>query len=283
MSDSRAPSRARRQTLKSEQAKLMRLHKVIARSGLASLRKAERMIQEGRVALDGETVIQVGLSIDPSQARVTVDGKPLQPRAGLSYLKFYKPKGYITTRADEKSRATIYDLIPPEYHRLNPAGRLDARSEGLLLLTNDGALLNALISPRGKVRKVYLVKLGAIPSEQVIGKALRGASIGPDNRFASSTRARRAEKLRVDELSITERSAAKCWARVTLTEGKNRHLRRLFQSLGLPIVKLKRIEIGPLKLGNLQPGEAIHLTRAEESSLKKIARARTPAKRDRAR
>ncbi|MFW2330801.1 MAG: pseudouridine synthase [Nitrospinota bacterium] len=237
----------------------VRLHKIIAKSGISSLREAERLILDGRVSVNDKFVTTVGSSADPINDKIKVDEKLVVVKNPHVYIKCYKPKGYITTRKDDRDRKTVIDLLPEKYKSLYPVGRLDFHSEGLLILSNDGDLTNKITSPKSKLSKIYLVKLKNIPTEKTMRKALTGITIA-------------GEKLKLHEGKIIDKSSDKCWIRVELQEGKNRQIRRLFQALGHPVLKLKRIAIGPIKLATLKSGESTHVTEKELSSLKRYLR-----------
>ncbi|MBF0169800.1 MAG: pseudouridine synthase [Nitrospinae bacterium] len=249
-----------RQTDKDKPAapKLERLHKIIARAGAASLREAERLILEGEVSVNGRVVAEKGATADPQNDTIRVSGRiiPKQDEVIPVYLMAYKPKGLVTTRSDDKGRRTVMELLPKKHQNLYPVGRLDTMSEGLLIFTNDGNFAQALLAPKNEVPRVYMVKVRNVPDERVLKKAVSGITV-------------EGEKLKAAEVKIVEVRPTGCWLRVTLLEGKNRHIRRLFEPLGHPVVKLKRIAIGPLTLGNLEPGELRHLSGDQISGLKK--------------
>ncbi len=237
-----------------------RLHKIIAHAGVASLREAERLILEGEVSVNGRVVDQKGATADPVNDTIRVSGRIIPKRADIipTYLMAYKPKGLVTTRSDDKGRRTVMELLSRKQQHLYPVGRLDTMSEGLLIFTNDGGFAQALMAPKNQVPRVYMVKVRNIPDSRTLAKAVSGITI-------------EGEKLKAAEVKMVEKRPTGCWLRVTLLEGKNRHIRRLFEPLGHPVVKLKRIAIGPLTLGNLKPGEIRHLSGEQISALKKVA------------
>jgi 23S rRNA pseudouridine2605 synthase len=239
---------------------LTRLHKIIAHSGVVSLREAERLILEGEVTVNGVVVDALGANADPVDDVIRVAGKPIPKPEEIipTYLVAYKPKGYVTTRADEKGRRTVMELLPKQFQTLYPVGRLDTNSEGLLIFTNDGEFAQAMTAPKNRVPRVYMVKVRNIPDIKTLKKAVTGITV-------------EGEKLRADEVRIVEQKGNAAWLRVTLTEGKNRHIRRLFEPLGHPVTKLKRISFGPLTLGDLKPGELKHLSGDQVNRLKKTA------------
>ncbi|MBI4829100.1 MAG: rRNA pseudouridine synthase [Nitrospinae bacterium] len=223
-----------------------RLHKIIARAGLMSLRAAERAIAEGRVKVNGRTLAAKGATADPLHDKITVNGKPLQVIQERVYLLMNKPRGVVTTRADEEGRKTVMDLLPNRYRHVFPVGRLDLQSEGLLILTNDGAFAQFLLSPQGGVERVYHVKVRNKPAAATLQKIISGVTVEKETLKAESAR-------------VLETTKTNAWLEITLTAGKNRHIRRMLEPLGHPVVKLKRVSIGPLKLMDLKSGETRHL------------------------
>ena len=225
-----------------------RLHKILSSAGVCSLRQAERLIAEGRVSVNGVTVTEKGAAADPSKDVIRVDGKVIKTLvpAARTYLAMNKPKGYVTTRSDEKGRKTVMDLLPEEYRNLYPVGRLDMNSEGLLLFTNDGAFAQAVMAPKNRVERIYKVKVRNVPDRKTIAKMISGITDEGD-------------KLRAESVEIEGVSGGNCWLTMVLTEGKKRHIRRLCQRLGHPVLKLKRLSVGPIRLGDLKPGETRHV------------------------
>ncbi len=224
----------------------IRIHKILSRAGLCSLREAERLVAEGRVTVNGAIVSGKGASADPDKDRIVVDGKKVGSKAPHVYMMMNKPKGYVTTRSDEKGRKTVMDLLPPGYQHLYPVGRLDMMSEGLLLFTNDGDFTQALMAPKKEVERVYKVKYRNPIDDKTMKKMISGITV--DN-----------EKLKVKSIRVEVKATGAHRAKVILTEGKNRHIRRLFETLGHPVQKLKRIAVGPVTIGDLKPGELKHI------------------------
>lgn len=219
-----------------------RLQKVIAQSGLTSRRKAERLILEGRVKVNGELVTELGVKVSPKD-EITVDGIPLEREKKVYYL-LYKPRGYISAVTDDRGRKTVIDLMPEVEERIYPVGRLDYDSSGLLLLTNDGDFAYKLMHPKFHVSKEYIVKIdGIIPMEK---RDLLLEGVKDDG-----------ELLKVSKYKVkrVDRKKRTMLLEVTLHEGKNRHIRRLFEALGHPVLKLKREKYAFLTLDHLQPGE----------------------------
>ncbi len=224
----------------------VRLHKIVAKSGVLSLRAAERAIADGRVSVNGRPVTAKGASADPSKDTIAVDGKVINTETPRVYLIMNKPKGIVTTRDDEKGRKTVMDILPKAYRNLYPVGRLDLMSEGLLLLTNDGDFTQAILSAKTRIERVYQVKVRNIPDRKTLSKMVSGITL-------------EREKLRVHSVSVMETTKSNARLKVTLTEGRKRHVRRLCETLGHPVLKLKRVSIGPISLGNLHSGETRHL------------------------
>lgn len=225
---------------------LVRLHKIVAKSGVLSLRAAERAIAEGRVTVNGVTVDAKGASADPLKDTIIVDGHKIDTGLSRVYLIMNKPKGIVTTRDDEKGRKTVMDLLPESLSNVHPVGRLDIMSEGLLILTSDGDFTQAVLNPKNKIEKVYQVKVRNIPERKTLAKMVSGITIEGD-------------RLKVKSASIIEKTKTNAKLKVVITEGKKRHIRRLCETLGHPVLKLKRVSIGPISLGNLGPGDVRHL------------------------
>lgn len=236
-----------------------RLQKLLARAGLGSRRACERLIREGRVRVNGR-VARLGERADPERDRITVDGKPLPPPERLLYIKLYKPRGVISTvRNPHEHRRTVTDLVPRR-ERLYPVGRLDADSEGLILLTNDGELAYRLTHPRYGHEKEYRVLVRGRPTAEQL-KAWRAGVILPDGH--------RTAPAQVEvESRVTTSEGERTWLRVILREGRKRQLRQVGKLLGLPVLRLIRVRIGSLELGDLRPGEWRHLTPEEVAALR---------------
>lgn len=238
-----------------------RLQKIIAAAGIASRRKAEELITAGRVLVNGQPVTELGTKADPEQDHIRVDGKLLHAPERLSYYVLNKPKGYVTTVSDPEHRPTVMDLIGKVKGRVYPVGRLDWASEGLLLLTNDGALANALMKAASHVAKVYVVKVAGTPEEAKLEKLRRGVSIAEKGGRRVKT-APAAIKL--------IREGDNPWLEVTIIEGRNRQVRKMFEEVGHHVEKIRRVRYGPLKL-DMPPGEYRSLTLDEVRKLKAAA------------
>ncbi len=238
---------------------LERLQKLIAAAGVASRRKAEELIIARRVTLNGVVVDELGTKADPDNDKVCVDGTPLR-REDLLYFLLYKPKGYVTTVSDPEGRPTVMDLVRDIPGRVYPVGRLDFASEGLLLMTNDGALAQKLTYAGSHVPKTYLVKISGKPSEDVLARLRAGVKIAlDDGRKVKTSPA----KIRLAE------DGDNPWYEVVLIEGRNRQIRRMFDHVGFHVEKIKRTRLGSLAL-DVPPGEFRPLTRKEVEQLKAL-------------
>lgn len=241
-----------------------RLQKVMAHAGVASRRKCEEMIRAGRVAVDGRVVTQLGTKVDPRRSTITVDGQPIK-REEKVYILLHKPTGYLSD-AVGRGRPSALNLVP-DGARLYPAGRLDARSEGLLLLTNDGQLAHRLTHPRFEHQKEYLVLVEGRPSQATLRQLLKGVEYD-------------GHLLRADSIKLVERLGREAilhgwepkprgmtWLSVVLHEGKKRHIRHMCAAVGHPVRRLIRVRIGSLRLGTLRAGEWRYLTAQELKTL----------------
>ena len=214
-----------------------RLQKIIAAAGIASRRKAELLILEGRVSVNGQRITQLGTKVDPGQDHVKVDGKLIRSEP-LEYFIVNKPQGVLSAVSDPLRRPLVTQLVRSK-KRLYPVGRLDFQSEGLMILTNDGELTRR-ITRAGAMEKIYQVKVRGKPTQEKLDRLSGGMRIEGD-KFAPC--------------KITElKRARNCWFEVTLREGKNRQVRRMFEYLGHPVMRVRRTAIGPLALGKLPPG-----------------------------
>src|SRR5690625_507383 len=237
---------------------LERLQKVIARSGVTSRRKAEQLIVDGRVKVNGKIVKTLGVKVSPKD-KVVVDGIPLE-KEQLVYYVLYKPIGYISAVSDDRGRKTVIDLFPGVEERIFPIGRLDYHTSGVLLLTNDGEFAHQLMHPKFAVDKVYLAKVTGIPSKKTLEQLLSGVRDGKDVLKAAHYKLDRVDRRR--NVSYIE---------ITLHEGKNRHIRRMFEQIGHPVEKLTRLKYGIIDLKKLQPGAYRTLTPHEVHVLRRIS------------
>lgn len=232
---------------------MVRLQKFLADAGIASRRAGEQFILDGRVAVNGQTVRLLGSKVDPDHDRVTVDGKIIRAKK-LLCIALNKPPGCVCSRKDELNRPTIYELVPREWDTVQSVGRLDYNSEGLIFLTNDGQFALRLTHPRYGVRKKYLVAVeGEVTPEML---QLFKAGIFHEG-----------EKLRALGGRIISASRAKSVVELELGEGKNREVRRLFESQALTVKKLQRTQIGKIRLGELKPGKWRTLNAVEIKTL----------------
>lgn len=235
-----------------------RLQKVMAHAGVASRRASETLIEQGRVAVNGEIVTELGVKVDPQQDRITVDGRPLPQQAEkLVYIMLNKPRRVLSAASDDRGRQTVVDLVDiPE--RVYPVGRLDLNSEGLILLTNDGELTNRLTHPRYHLEKEYHVLVTGHPSTQTLLRWQAG-EIEIDGKPSATAV--------VESLKPAKDNT---WLKIILTEGRKRQIRRVARQLGHPVKKLERVRIGPLKLGTLKPGQWRYLNSTEVQRLKSV-------------
>jgi len=235
-----------------------RLQKIIAAAGVASRRKAEQLITAGLVQVNGTTVAELGTKADPEHDHIRVNGKLLQGAQRQTYLLLNKPTGYVTTAHDPEGRPTVMTLVHGVGSRVYPVGRLDYASEGLLLMTNDGDLAHKLMKAASHVPKTYVVKVAGKPPEESIEKLRRGLSIATDD----------GKRVRTSPAKIrVVKEANNPWYEVTLIEGRNRQIRRMFEEVGHHVEKIKRVKYGPLAL-DVPPGEFRRLTRQEIAKLK---------------
>ena len=231
-------------------AELMRLQKYIALCGVASRRSAEDLILAGKVSVNGAVVTELGTKIDPEKDRVSVGGKMLRTQEKKIYIMLYKPKGYVTTAKDNFDRDIVTDLIPKSLGRLYPVGRLDYDSEGLLLLTNDGDFTYRLTHPSHEIAKSYLVRIAGEISEDAIEKLRKGVVI--DGRMTLPAK-----------VAIRKCEEGKTTLLITITEGRNRQVRKMCAAVGHEVLRLCRVAEGSVKLSGLKPGEWRHLTKEE--------------------
>lgn len=234
---------------------LVRLNKYLADHGIASRRKADEMIDEGRVQVNGRKVFELGIKINPEKDKVKVGGKLVGPKPQPLYFVFNKPKSVVTSTSDPQGRPTVMDFFKKVKKRIFPVGRLDWDSEGLLLMTNDGDFANEIANPTSNISKTYHAKLDGVPTDAKLEKLKKGVSI-----VGGRVRATQIKRLK-------KGSDKKDWIQITITEGKNRQVRKMFEKIGFDVVKLKRVSIGNLKLANLKPGEYRPLNRKDLEKL----------------
>ena len=278
-SNSRPPSRAQRGSAASApgegapasgrlgigaqpQAGEVRLQKILSAAGVASRRAAERLMRERRVTVNGQVVTELGARADPERDVVRVDERRVERQPRRRYMLLYKPRGVVTTRSDPQGRTTVLDLMPRVRQYVYPVGRLDYDSEGLLLLTNDGALAERLTHPRHALERVYEAVVRGIPGETQLRRLRAGVHL--DGRrtapvevcLVGGHRARRTDQARIE---------------IVLREGRNRQVRRMLSAIGHPVVRLRRVQFGPLRAHSLKTGEYRELSARELAALRAAA------------
>jgi 23S rRNA pseudouridine2605 synthase len=237
-------------------AEAIRLQKFLSQAGVASRRAAEELILDGRVRINGQVARELGVKVDPAADRVEVDGRRVRAAAPV-WIALHKPEGYVTTRSDPEGRPTIYDLLPKHFSGLFHVGRLDAGSEGLLLLTNQGELANRMLHPRYAVERVYdAVVLGRL-SDAELRQLREGVELEDGLARAAAVERRSVPAPGVERV------------RVTMLEGRKREVRRLFKAIGHPVRRLVRRSYGPIELKGLRPGQWRRLTAEEVAAMEK--------------
>ncbi|HEY6350374.1 MAG TPA: pseudouridine synthase [Candidatus Angelobacter sp.] len=257
-----------------------RLQKIVAAAGIASRRNAEALISQGRVTVNGQVISELGSKADPERDHIKVDGKLLRVVERHTYLLLNKPRGYVTTVSDPEGRPTVMSLLHHVPARVYPVGRLDYASEGLLLLTNDGELANKLTRAASHVPKTYVVKISGRASEEDVARLRGGIRLRSTPRPASSRPGQASGKpehpgrrgLQAVHTAPAQvrliKDAANPWYEVTLIEGRNRQIRRMFEEIGHHVEKIRRVGYGPLQL-DVEPGQFRELTPREVESLRR--------------
>lgn len=240
-----------------EDITLIRLQKYLALSGVASRRTAEKMIQEGHVRVNGVLITEMGVQVDETRDQVTVDGALVHPEEEKHYIAYNKPIGEVTTVSDPEGRATVMDKFRDYPVRLFPVGRLDYDSEGLLLLTNDGEVMNHLLHPSREVDKVYWVKASNQVTDEEISRLRRGVLV--DGSLTSPAHVRLIRREAFDTVLL-----------VTIHEGRNRQVRKMISAIGHQVVHLRRVGFGPVSLGDLPLGYWRPLTETEIKKIREI-------------
>jgi 23S rRNA pseudouridine2605 synthase len=239
-----------------------RLNKVLAAAGVGSRRHCDELIRDGRVAVDGQRVVELGVKVGPDQ-QITVDGHPIA-RQRLVYWLVNKPRGYLSTNFDPSGRPRVIDLLLHVPERVYVVGRLDEASEGLMLLTNDGALAQRLLHPRYGVEKTYVVQVAGTPTKEDLDRLRQGVWLAEGR-----VHARRVKAIgKHGQSTLLE---------IVLAEGKNREIRRMLAKLGHKVMRLKRVAIGPIRLGKLRSGKSRRLSPPELAILKKASSPSAPA------
>lgn len=236
---------------------LERLQKILSQAGIASRREAEKMIKEGRVSVNGKIITQLGFKADSAKDHIKVDGKRVDKFEPKITIILNKPKGYISTVKDPTGRPTVMDLVKRVKGRIYPVGRLDFDAEGILFLTNDGDLAFKLSHPRFSIPRIYMVKVSGLPKEKDLLRLKKGVTLEDGKAKAISC-----EIIRVSDKNT--------WVKMVVTEGRNHLVKRMFRAIGHSVLKLKRVQFGPIKLGNLPPGEFRFLTDEEIKRLKEV-------------
>lgn len=236
---------------------MMRLQKYLAMSGVASRRASEKLIAEGRVTVNGQTVREMGVQVDETKDKVAVGGELVRIQQVKHYLAYNKPMGEVTTASDPEGRATVMDKFQDYPVRLFPVGRLDYDSEGLILLTNDGDLMQNMLHPSREVEKQYLVKVSNKVTTEELHRLRQGVEL--DGRLTSPANVRLVRYETFASIVL-----------VTIHEGRNRQVRRMFEAVGHQVVALKRVGFGPIYLNDLPRGQWRRLTDAEVRKLKEL-------------
>lgn len=232
-----------------------RIQKILSRAGVTSRRKAEQMMLDGRVTVNGDQIKELGAKADLDKDHIKVDGKLVHPAKELLYIALNKPKGYVTTMSDPEGRPKVGDLLRGVHERVYPVGRLDFHSEGLLLMTNDGDFAQLLMKAGPELPKTYWVKIAGKPAEERLEKLRRGVSL--DGRTTAPAKIR------------LLKDAPNPWYEVVLIEGRQNQIRRMFARIGYLVEKLKRVRVGFLELGDLPLGGFRSLTPREVERLKR--------------
>jgi pseudouridine synthase len=241
-----------------------RLQKILSAAGISSRRASEAMILEGRVSVNGKTVTELGSKADPDTDDIRVDGRRVKKPASRRYILMYKPRGYITSRSDPEQRPTVIDLLAKGGVRdyVYPVGRLDYESEGLLILTSDGDLAERLMHPSHEVGREYHVRVRGVPDEHAMDRLARGIVLD----------SRKTAPAKVEVLKVIEGTHGDdAMLSIEIHEGRNRQVRRMCEAVGHPVVRLRRVRIGPIHDEHIRPGEFRDLDEREVAALKRVA------------
>lgn len=239
-----------------------RLQKILSTAGVASRRLSEELILQGRVSVNGTTVRELGTKADPSVDEIKVDGRRIKTEQRKRYVLLNKPRGYITTRSDPQGRPTVMDLVKGVKEYIYPVGRLDYDSEGLLLLTNDGELAARLTHPRHEVEKVYEARVKGVPDDRTLDRLARGVPI--EGRRTAPARIRASEP-------FVKGSGEQTIVEIAIHEGRQRQVRNMFDAVGHPVVRLKRVRIGPIEDPHIPVGHWRDLTPQEVAKLERVS------------
>lgn len=235
----------------------MRLQKYIALAGIASRRKAEELIKMGRVQVNGKTVTEMGIKVNPEKDKISFDNKDVEISDDKVYAILNKPEGYVTTVKDQFGRPTVIDLVKGIKERIYPVGRLDYNTSGLLLLTNDGKLTHKITHPSSHIYKTYKCKIKGLITSKEMDKFEKGIDIGGYTTAPAQIR-------------LLKNYKRNCLVKVTIHEGKNRQIRRMMEALGHPVIALERVSIGKIHIDNLQKGKWRYLTKEEKQYLRSL-------------
>ena len=244
----------------------IRLQKLLSAAGVSSRRAAERLMETGRVTVNSRVVTRLGATADPTRDDIRVDGRRIVI-GRRRYLLVYKPRGYVTTRADPEGRRTVLDLVIHVHDYVYPVGRLDYDSEGLLIMTNDGELAARLTHPRHGVERVYEALVRGVPTRHALARLRRGVTIDGHRTGPGTVRVLRAR---------SGPKGAEAVLSVAIREGRNRQVRKMCDAVGLPVLRLRRVQIGPLRDRRLKVGECRELTAAEVAALKRAVESPSP-------
>ncbi len=240
----------------------VRLQKILSEAGVASRRTAETLIQQGRVSVNGKVVAELGSKADPAEDDIRVDGRRIRAAQRKRYLLLNKPRGYVTTRSDPAKRPTVMDLLKGVKEYVYPVGRLDYDSEGLLLLTNDGELAARLTHPRHEVERLYEARVRGIPDAHALDRLASGIVI--ERRKTAPATVKLAKKIDAD-------SGPQAVVLIGIHEGRHRQVREMFDAVGHPVMRLRRVRIGPVRDPQLKTGHYRELSPAEVAKLRKAA------------
>jgi 23S rRNA pseudouridine2605 synthase len=244
---------------------LARLQKILSSAGVSSRRASESLITEGRVTVNGETVTELGSKADPDVDEIRVDGRRVQTATARRYILMYKPRGYITSRSDPQQRPTVIDLLAKGGVRdyVYPVGRLDYESEGLLILTSDGDLAERLMHPSHGVEREYQARVRGVPDRHALDRLSNGIVL--DGRKTSHA------EVTIEKV-VESQGGDVAVLSIVLHEGRNRQVRRMCEAVGHPVVRLRRVRIGPIRDEHIRPGEFRHLDEREVAALRRAAR-----------
>ena len=237
----------------------VRLQKLISEAGVASRRAAEQLILDGRVMVNGRTVRELGTRANPVSDEIKVDGRRL-PRPERRHILLYKPRGYVSTRVDPQKRPTVIDLLERAKIRgyFYPVGRLDYESDGLIILTNDGAFAERVMHPRYELERAYEARVRGVPDERSLDRLRKGIVLDGERTQPAGVALQHVSEGKAVPQAVLE---------VVLKEGRNRQVRRMFEAIGHPVLRLTRIRIGPIRIGTLRPGDMRELTPREVQAL----------------